>query len=44
MATAGAVLSVRRSCGAASSLSWAERNARTAVSSCSGGRVNGTRR
>jgi hypothetical protein len=44
MATAGALFSSRRNCGDASSRSWAERSERTAASSCSGGRVNGTRR
>ena len=44
MATAGVCRRLRRSWGAASSLSWAERMARTAVSNCAGGRVKGTRR
>ena len=44
IAMAGAFLRVRRSCGAALSRSWAERKARTAVSSWSGGSVKGTRR
>ena len=44
MAAAGWAGRFRRSCGERSSRSWAARRASTAVSSCSGGRVNGRRR
>lgn len=44
MAAPGVAPRLRRNCGEASSRSWAARSAATAVSSCSGGRVNGTRR